>query len=229
VDLPITTPVATAQVGAGNPGVGKTRLPTGVPMPHLAYGPRLSLTARQCEISKPPTPAMTEEEMAEKQKRIQENKVRLRKETESRNKELERIHRNIDMDWARRKQNSQLLPSSSNATQSALAKAGTSRAPTPTQTRLKLRLLGVDGKTLVKTFPVETKLSEVADMVSQELDVAVASFTQPDTQSKVWREAEFSLTLQQAKLVPSAALIVKQKVVAETPDGLAGSVGAVGS
>ena len=58
-----------------------------------------------------------------------------------------------------------------------------------------------------KTYPAETTLFEVAQALEQD-GVAVSNFTQ-NFPKKIFSQAEFSMTLREAGMVPSAALIVK--------------------
>jgi len=76
---------------------------------------------------------------------------------------------------------------------------------------LKFRLLDNTSKTLVKVFPVETSLSEVAEAVLQGMNVEVANFIQAGVPQRVFAEASFNLSLREAGLVSNSVLIVKQK------------------
>ena len=74
-----------------------------------------------------------------------------------------------------------------------------------TETRLRLQ---TPGGTIMKSFPVETTLFEVAHAVKEENGTEVASFTQ-NFPKKVFDSSDFGQTLKEAGMVPSAALIVK--------------------
>ena len=61
---------------------------------------------------------------------------------------------------------------------------------------------------VMKTFPAETTLFEVAHAITEENGVQATSFTQ-NFPKKSWESTDFGMTLKEAGLVPSAALIVK--------------------
>jgi UBX domain-containing protein 1/4 len=71
----------------------------------------------------------------------------------------------------------------------------------------RLRLQTANGN-IMKTFPVDTTLFEVAAAVGDELGRDVESFTQ-NFPKKVFTNEFFGETLKELKLVPSASLIVK--------------------
>ena len=60
----------------------------------------------------------------------------------------------------------------------------------------------------MKNFPAETTLFEVAHALAQESGLQASSFTQ-NFPKKVFDQSDFGLTLKEAGLVPSAALIVQ--------------------
>jgi len=69
--------------------------------------------------------------------------------------------------------------------------------------------LQLPGGNVQKSFPVETTLFEIAETLQMETGIAVESFTQTFPR-KTWSQGiDFGLTLKEAGLVPSAALIVK--------------------
>lgn len=72
--------------------------------------------------------------------------------------------------------------------------------------RLQLRIPG-RAAPLVKNFPADTTLFEVAMAISEEAGFETSSFTMTFPRKTISRE-EFGSTLKEAKLVPSAALIV---------------------
>jgi UBX domain-containing protein 1/4 len=74
-----------------------------------------------------------------------------------------------------------------------------------TETRLRLQ---TSGGNILKTFPVDTTLFEVAAAVGEEIGRDVESFTQ-NFPKKTWGNEFFGETLKELKLVPSASLIVK--------------------
>lgn len=71
----------------------------------------------------------------------------------------------------------------------------------------RLRLQTPSGN-VMKNFPAETTLFEVAHALAQESGVQASSFTQ-NFPKKVFDESDFGMTLKEAGLVPSAALIVQ--------------------
>ena len=71
----------------------------------------------------------------------------------------------------------------------------------------RLRLQTASGN-VMKTFPAETTLFEVAHAIAEENGVQATSFTQ-NFPKKVWESTDFGMTLKEAGLAPSAALIVK--------------------
>ncbi|KAK6408869.1 hypothetical protein LTR95_018376, partial [Oleoguttula sp. CCFEE 5521] len=81
------------------------------------------------------------------------------------------------------------------------AKAGVNHA----EARLRLQ---TSGGNVMKTFPAETTLFEVAHALEAESGVAATSFTS-NFPKKTYDATDFGLTLKEAGLVPSAALIVK--------------------
>ncbi|KAI9860213.1 MAG: hypothetical protein M1813_006323 [Trichoglossum hirsutum] len=82
----------------------------------------------------------------------------------------------------------------------------TKLASNSSETKLRMRVLGLDGS-IDKVFPVDTTLAAVAEAVGQE---AIISFVQVHPR-KVHEEADFDLTLKKAGLVPNTALTLKWK------------------
>ena len=78
---------------------------------------------------------------------------------------------------------------------------------TANHSEARLRLQTASGN-VMKTFPAETTLFEVAHALSEESGVQASSFTQ-NFPKKVWDQGDFGMTLKEAGLAPSAALIVK--------------------
>ena len=79
--------------------------------------------------------------------------------------------------------------------------------PAASYSEARLRLQTPNG-TIQKTFPVETTLFEVAQVVSQEIGLSITSFTQ-NYPKKVFDGQDLGQSLKEAGLVPSAALILK--------------------
>ena len=73
------------------------------------------------------------------------------------------------------------------------------------ESRLQLRL--PSGQPLIKSFPVMTTLFEVASAIQDERGFIASTFTTTFPR-KTYGPTEFGMTLQEAKLVPSAALII---------------------
>lgn len=85
----------------------------------------------------------------------------------------------------------------------------TASAPKPASAYTEARLrLQTSGGTVQKTFSAETTLFEVAHAVSQENGTEVQSLTS-NFPRKTWDRSDFGMTLKEAGMVPSAALIVK--------------------
>ena len=85
--------------------------------------------------------------------------------------------------------------------------AAPSSKPASAYTETRLRLQTANGNVL-KTFPVDTTLFEVAAALNEESGMEVESFTQ-NFPKKVFNNEYFGETLKDLKLVPSASLIVK--------------------
>jgi UBX domain-containing protein 1/4 len=79
--------------------------------------------------------------------------------------------------------------------------------PASAYTETRLRLQTPNGN-VMKTFPVETTLFEVAAELSKDGGMDVESFTQTFPR-KIFNNEFFGETLKELKLVPSASLIVK--------------------
>jgi UBX domain-containing protein 1/4 len=77
--------------------------------------------------------------------------------------------------------------------------------PVYAETRLRLQ---APSATVMKSFPVETTLFEVAAAVAEEVGFEVSSFT-TNFPKKTFSATEFGMTLKEAGMVPSAALILK--------------------
>ena len=78
--------------------------------------------------------------------------------------------------------------------------------PASAYTEARLALQGPSGR-VMKTFPVETTLFEVAHALEQD-GLQVNSFMQ-NFPKKVYDRTDFGMTLKEAGMVPSAALIIK--------------------
>ena len=88
----------------------------------------------------------------------------------------------------------------------SVASAPTTSKPASEYKETRLRLQ-TSGGNILKTFPVDTTLFEVAAAVAEEIGRDVESFTQ-NFPRKVFSNEYFGETLKELKLVPSASLIV---------------------
>lgn len=79
--------------------------------------------------------------------------------------------------------------------------------PASAYTEARLRLQTANG-TVQKNFPAETTLFEVAHMLEQENGIQATAF-QSNFPRKTYDKSDFGMTLKEAGLVPSAALIVR--------------------
>ena len=87
------------------------------------------------------------------------------------------------------------------------ASSPTTSKPASAYTETRLRLQTPNGN-VMKSFPVDTTLFEVAADLSKESGLEIESFTQ-NFPKKVFTNEFFGETLKELKLVPSASLIVK--------------------
>lgn len=74
-----------------------------------------------------------------------------------------------------------------------------------TETRMRFQ---TPGGNVMKTFPVETTLFEVAHQLESEHGTTVSSFVQ-NFPKKIYDQVDFGSTLKELGLVPSASLVVK--------------------
>ena len=88
----------------------------------------------------------------------------------------------------------------------ATSSGPTTSKPASAYTEARLALQTASGR-VMKTFPVDTTLFEVAHALEEGGNVAVATFT-TNFPKKVYDKSDFGLTLREAGMVPSAALIV---------------------
>jgi hypothetical protein len=99
----------------------------------------------------------------------------------------------------------QALPPVATAVPESTPAATSKPASAYTETRLRLQ---TENGNVMKTFPVDTTLFEVAAVLSEESGIEVESFTQTFPR-KVFNNEFFGETLKDLKMVPSASLIVK--------------------
>lgn len=91
---------------------------------------------------------------------------------------------------------------------SAAAAAAAPAKAAVNHSEARLRLTTEGAGNVMKTFPAETTLFEVAHALQEESGVQASSFTQ-NFPKKVFDTSDFGMTLKEAGLVPSAALIVR--------------------
>lgn len=99
-------------------------------------------------------------------------------------------------------------PPSDPSLAAAVAAAPTNKPPSAAHTEARLRLQTASGN-LMKTFPVETTLFEVAQAIEGDIGGSVESFTSTYPKKVFQGSLDFAKTLKEAGLVPSAVLIVK--------------------
>lgn len=85
--------------------------------------------------------------------------------------------------------------------------AAAQAAPKVNHSESRMRLQTPSGN-VMKTFPAETTLFEVAEAVRAENGTEVSTFIQ-NFPKKTWDRTDFGMTLKEAGLVPSAALSVR--------------------
>ncbi len=91
------------------------------------------------------------------------------------------------------------------ASKPTLVTAAASPSKAYTEARLRLQ---TPAATLQKNFGAETTLFEVAEAVGGETGIEVSSFT-TNFPKRTYDREDFGMTLKEAGMVPSAALIVK--------------------
>ena len=113
----------------------------------------------------------------------------------------------VEKEKAEREGRAAPLPPTAAAASAPIASAPTTSKPASAYTETRLRLQTANGS-VMKTFPVDTTLFEVAAELSNESGMEVESFTQTFPR-KVFNQEFFGETLKELKMVPSASLIVK--------------------
>jgi hypothetical protein len=154
-------------------------------------------------------------------KEILQNKERIKEAKAKRQEKIddkaakERIKAKIDADKAARKAKAdqekamRANPDAYNpgaATTSASSAPAAAAKTTANHTEARLRLQTSEGN-VMKTFPAETTLFEVAAALETEKGVQASKFTM-GFPKKVFDKVDFGMTLKEAGLVPSAALVV---------------------
>ena len=100
---------------------------------------------------------------------------------------------------------SSAMPSATDATSSSAGQVTSKPASAYTETRMRFQ---TPQGNVMKTFPVETTLFEVAQALRDEKGVQASRFEQGFPR-KVFDDVDFGSTLKELGLVPSASLIVK--------------------
>jgi len=154
------------------------------------------------------------EDLARKE-HAKEAAIKLRDKQAEDARELKRIRQNIKADREELRQKT-LKKKAERETKAPSTKCITSplqpsssvgqvqATPAYMETRLRLR---VHGESIQKIFSIDTTLSEVATAVYEEKKISVEGFIQAFPK-KVWQRVDFSLSLKEAGLVPSASLIL---------------------
>ncbi|RYP66163.1 hypothetical protein DL769_006107 [Monosporascus sp. CRB-8-3] len=182
------------------------------------------------ELNLPRTgaPLWTQDELSAKEKFRQEYMHLARKRKACEEIERARIRQKIEQDRARRRQDGGLSPSLHRGTpanpvqilSSSVPEAGPpGNVSMPSWTKLRLRVLGSHHNPVVKTFPVEAKLSDVAEAVRKELGVNVAAIVHTTVPPKTWAESSFDTSLRDAGLAQNGSLTVKPKAGMEPLTG----------
>lgn len=89
-----------------------------------------------------------------------------------------------------------------------VAPAPSAPKPATAHTEARLRLQTASGN-IMKTFPAETTLFEIAEQLKAETGADVTSFTTTFPKKTFEQGIDFGKTVKEAGLVPSAVLIVK--------------------
>ncbi|KAK4448249.1 ubiquitin-related domain-containing protein [Podospora aff. communis PSN243] len=125
-----------------------------------------------------------------------------------------RIKARIEADRAERKRKDEEAKAAREgravAAAAPAAAAAAPSAPKPASAHTEARLrLQLPSKTIQKTYPADTTLFEVAQQLEADEGTAVTSFTMNFPRKTFEGGIDFSQTLKEAGLVPSAVLIVK--------------------
>ncbi|KAK1753883.1 hypothetical protein QBC47DRAFT_385137 [Echria macrotheca] len=199
---------------------------TSPPVPQEA-GPTVPLDTRGSTPSSSPSELgqPTEPSVVARKEEPFDNKAEVKKATEERLKlrAAEKLERDRILDLIKKNKKQQAVARhgvgakiSCHGSSSAnpIANPALSSVPLDSnEVKLRLRMFDTCG-ILDKVFSRKAKLSDVAAALQEEMDIlGVQSFSwQGSFPPKVWEEAEFSsVTLEEAGLGKSAALIVKRK------------------
>lgn len=111
----------------------------------------------------------------------------------------------IDEEKAMRANPAAYNPGAATAAPGGLAAAPAAKVANHSEARLRLQTASGN---LTTTMPAETTLFEIAEFIKSENGTESTSFTQ-NFPKKTWAYEDFGMTLKEAGLVPSAALVVK--------------------
>lgn len=114
--------------------------------------------------------------------------------------------RRLKAEKAKAEREGRAVPAAAPAPAPAAAAAAPRAAVNHTEARLRLQMTS---GTIMKTYPVDTTLFEVAQAIETENGAPVTSFTMTYPKKTFSGGADLGLTLKEAGLVPSAVLIVK--------------------
>ncbi|KAK0727007.1 hypothetical protein B0T26DRAFT_671729 [Lasiosphaeria miniovina] len=149
------------------------------------------------------------EELARKEQIKEAAKKRMEKQADLEAKR--RIKAKIEEDKAERKRLQEEAKAAREGRVSAQSSPVVAAPPTPkpasahTEARLRLQ---TPGGNILKTYPAETTLFEVAHDVEAETQTPVTSFTMTFPRKKFESGIDFGQTLKEAGLVPSSVLVV---------------------
>jgi hypothetical protein len=152
-------------------------------------------------------------EELEKKERLKEAQAKKREkqaEADARKRVLEKLEeqkaeRKRKQDLEKAARDGKAVPVAAESSAPTTSGPTTSK-PASAYTEARLALQGPSGR-VTKTFPVETTLFEVAHALEQD-GLEVNSFMQ-NFPKKVYDRTDFGMTLKEAGMVPSAALIIK--------------------
>ncbi|KAF2198525.1 hypothetical protein GQ43DRAFT_443262 [Delitschia confertaspora ATCC 74209] len=154
-------------------------------------------------------------EELQKKERLKEAQAKKREKQEEA-EARKRVLAKLEADKAERKRKADLekatragqTPPPPGAEPAAATSSGpTTSKPASAYNETRLALQTPSGR-IMKTFPVDTTLFEVAHSLAAESGVQVSSFMQ-NFPKKIYDQTDFGMTLKEAGMVPSAALIVK--------------------
>ncbi|CAA9962909.1 Ubx domain-containing protein [Pyrenophora teres f. maculata] len=179
----------------------------------LVHAPSTT-THAQCVYDKPAEEAARShrdaQEKAAKLRDMEKRNLRIKKQKEDNAKESARILANIAADKKRRDSEKSrriaFLKSAESGSARSVSTLLQEEASCNKEVRLKLRVVGVQ-ECIEEGFPIESKLSAVAELVHQKLYVTAAGF-KTSFPKKEFRGADFDSTLEELGLVYSTVLIV---------------------